>query len=232
MPFRCRLLVPILAAAAALAGCGGVGGNPFGRAEAVNPTDKAFVRAMMKHERAVGSMTDIGRRKALRVELRGIARDRLARHSGNLRDLGWFDRALRGRRISLLSAYIRQGPPDYRARELRGAVSFDHEFLVRMIQQLEYAVATTAVERERGGDPRLKALARQIHEESRKDLAKLRHWLRTWYGDDTQRGLPPGGQAPGPQPGPPGGGSGAPAPARTSDLGPRVPRSVQVPRVS
>jgi hypothetical protein len=85
-------------------------------------------------------------------------------------------------------------------------VSFDHEFMVSLILQHEYAMAAAAVERRRGGDERIKALADEIYDSSRKDLAKLRSWLRTWYGDDTLRGVPRG---PAPAPTPGGGGGGA-----------------------
>jgi uncharacterized protein (DUF305 family) len=201
MPFRYRLLVPALLAAVSLAGCGGMGGGMFGREKSMNSTDAAFVRAMMAHERTVGSITQLGRRKAMRVELRGIARDRLARHGRNLGALRSFGADLRGRRVAPLGARTRRGPPRYDPRALREAVSFDHEFLVKMIEQEEYAMAAAAVERDRGGDWRVKALAREMHHSSEQNLIRLRHWLHTWYGGGTQPGLPPGP--------PPGGGGGS-----------------------
>ena len=76
------------------------------------------------------------------------------------------------------------------------------------------AVVAAAVERRRGGDERIKALAEDIYNSSRRDLATLRRWLRTWYGDDTLRGVPRG---PSPAPSPGGGGGGA-APAPDPDV--------------
>jgi len=201
VPFRCRLLVPALLAGLLLAGCGGMGGGMFGRGETTNSTDAAFVRAMIAHERAVGSITQLGRERAMRVELREIARDRLGRHGRNVAALGSFEADLRGRRVAPLGARTRRGPPRYDPRGLAGAVSFDHEFLVRMIEQEEYALAAAAVERDRGGDWRVKALAREMHHSSEQNLIRLRHWLHTWYGGGTQPGLPPGP--------PPGGGGGS-----------------------
>ena len=199
-----RLLVPALLATVSLAGCGGSGGGGLvglGKKESMNRTDAAFVRAMLAHERAVGSIADLGREKAMRVELREIARERLAQHGPNLSALGWFEGALRGRRVAPLGAHTRRGPPPYDPRGLAGAVSFDHEFLVRMIEQEEYALAAAAVERDRGSDWRLKALAKEMSHESEQNLIRLRHWLHTWYGGDTQPGVPPGP--------PPGGGGGS-----------------------
>jgi uncharacterized protein (DUF305 family) len=196
--FRRRAPFAALTAAVVLAGCGGVG-NPFSEGTQTNDTDAAFVRAMIAHERTVGSIAELGSQKALRVELRGIARDTLARHRRTRPDLELFESALRGRPVSLLGSYIRKQPPRFDAHGLRNAVSFDHEFLVRMIEQQEYAVTTAAAERDRGSDPRLRAFAASMYKSSRQDLIKLKHWLNTWYGP-TQPPASPGG--------PPGGSGG------------------------
>jgi len=211
---RFRLLVPALLATVSLAGCGGSGGGGMlglGKKESPNQTDAAFVRAMVAHERAVGSIAELGREKAMRVELREIARKRLAQHGSNLTSLGVFEDALRGRRVAPLGARTHRGPPRYDPRGLAGAVSFDHEFLVRMIEQEEYAVAAAAVERNRGGDSRLKALAKDMSHDSEQNLIRLKHWLHTWYGGDTQPGVPPG---------PPngGGGGGSATPGQGPDV--------------
>jgi uncharacterized protein (DUF305 family) len=210
VPFRCRVLVLTLLASVAMSGCGGVGGEMIGRAQPSNSTDAAFVRAMIAHERATASIARLGREKALRVELRGIARDTLTRHNRNVPHLNLFEAALRGSRVSLVSSYIRGRPPRFDARQLRGAVSFDHDFMVRMIEQHRYAMTTAAAERDHGSDARVKALAAEMYDSSRRDLAKLQRWLRTWYGD-TQPPPSPRGPAPAPDPGG-GGGQGAPAP--------------------
>jgi uncharacterized protein (DUF305 family) len=208
------MLVPALLATVSLAGCGGADGGGLlglGKKDSMNATDASFVRAMLAQERAVGSIARLGRKKAMRVELRGIARDRLARHGSNLNALGWFEGALRGRRVTPLGARARGGPPRYDPRGLAGAVSFDHEFLVRMIEQEEYALAAATVERDRGSDWRLKALAKEMAHSSEQNLIRLRKWLHTWYGGQTQ---------PGPAPGPPngGGGGGSATPGQGPDV--------------
>ena len=207
---RGRLLVLLLAAAWVTGGCG-ASGNPFVRAEPVSDTDAAFVRAMMVHERMVGSIAAAGRDKALRVELRGIAKETLARHARDESTLALFEGAVRGRRVAPLGTRTHSGPPRVDVRTLRRAVSFDHEFLVLMIQQHEYAMAAAAAERDRGSDRNVKVLAGSIYDSSRRDVERLRRWLRTWYGDDTQPGVPPGA-APAPSPSPPASGSGGRGP--------------------
>jgi uncharacterized protein (DUF305 family) len=191
-------------ASVALAGCGGVSGSPFKRAEPVNETDAAFVRAMIAHERSVGTIAELGRDKAMRVELRGIAKATVKRHARDASTLALFQGALRGRRAAPLGARNHSGPPRFDVRTLRRAVSFDHEFMVLMIRQHEYAMAAAQAERERGSDRNIKVLAASVYESSRRDAEQLRRWLRTWYGDDTQPGTPPGSTpAPSPSPSPP-----------------------------
>jgi uncharacterized protein (DUF305 family) len=188
----------VLLAALVFAGCGG----QLGGAESKpNSTDAAFVRAMIAHERAAGAMARLGTRKALRDELREIARSRLARHERTLPELGRVRTALRSMRVPLAGAAIHTEPPPYSVHSMRAAVSIDHEFLVRMVEQHAYAMRIAELERDHGGDHRIKLMAASIYESSRRDLETLRRWLRTWYGDDTQ---------PGPTPAPSPGGSGSP----------------------
>jgi len=200
----------VLLATAVLAGCGGDGGGLVGGAASSEPnaTDAAFARAMVVHERALGSMAQLGRRKALRDELRGIAKETLARNDRELSSVRELADELRSQGVSRIGGGIGE-PPPFDARGLRRAVSFDHEFLARMISAHEYAMAAAAVERRRGADSRLRVVAQSIYESSRRDLAKLRRWLSTWYGGDTQPPpLPPpggggggggGGASPGPE---------------------------------
>jgi uncharacterized protein (DUF305 family) len=197
VPLRRYALVAALLATVALAGCGG------GTSEKPNATDAAFVRAMRAHERTIGTIAEIGRRKALRNELRAISKSTLSRRDQQVSALDWFESSLRSRAAPPGAAAIVRGPPPLDARGLRTAVSIDHEFLVLMVREHEYAMATALVERDHGGDRRIKALAQAIYSSSREDLGKLRAWLRTWYGDDTQRGVPPV---------PPPGGAGGPGP--------------------
>ena len=197
MRFRRSIRLAALSAVAALGGCGGVIGTT--PASDPNATDAAFARAMASHHRATRGIGELGARRALRPELRRIARSALERHDERLRRIDASRTALRARAVSPVGGGIRE-PPPFDARALRNAVSFDHDFLARMIRQHEYTVAAAAAQRDRGGDPGLTALAAEMHAASARDLATLRRWLRTWYGQ-TQPMDPPA---------PPGGGSGGP----------------------
>jgi uncharacterized protein (DUF305 family) len=198
---RCALLIVPLVLVA-LTGCGGVGGM-LGESDwgGPNATDAAFVRGMAAHERAMDSIAGLGRRKAMRVELREIAAAAQSRDEPSVLELERFRTMLRRQRVSPVGSQIRAEPPPFDARTLRDAVSFDHDFLVHMIQQRQYAMTAAAAERDHGGDARLRAIARMIYKSSSQDLLKLRKWLHTWYGGDVQPGLPPGP--------PPGGGGGS-----------------------
>lgn len=200
------MLAAALATASTLGGCSAAGDVLSGSASSEpNATDAAFARAMVVNQRAVGSIAELGSRKALRNELRRISRRTLARNGRHMPALVGSHRDLRKEGVSRVGGGIGE-PPAFDKRALRDAVSFDHDFLAHMIDQLEYATRTAAVQRERGGDARLRLMAAAIHESSRRDLAMLRRWLRQWYGDDTQRGPgtpPPGGGGGGTGPGPP-----------------------------
>jgi uncharacterized protein (DUF305 family) len=142
-----RLAVAVLLATAAVAGCGG---GILDGAEKVEPnaTDAAFVRAIVAHQRTTDTMARIGSRKALREELRALAKATVKRNDQDLRRLAELADDVRGRGVSPLHGGIGE-PPPIDPRGLRTAVSIDHEFLVRMIQQHEYAVAAAAAERAR-----------------------------------------------------------------------------------
>jgi uncharacterized protein (DUF305 family) len=195
-----------------IAGCGGDGGGLFtasgGPGSDPNPTDAEFARTMVENDASVGALAALARELGLRKELRKLARATLERQSiqrPRLRDAA----------AGLASRGIRPAgrnpvPPAVDPRKLRRAVSFDHEFMVMMIRAHEHAVAAAEVERDRGGDPKLKRLAAEIHESRSRDLEQLRRWLHTWYGEGTLPGEGGGGGGGGeptePAPGDGGGG--------------------------
>jgi uncharacterized protein (DUF305 family) len=199
-----------LLVAAAIAGCGVDGSGMLGAVESDDPnaTDAAFARAMVAHQRRTGEIARIGARDALRDELRRAARGALSQTDRALPRLVHGADRLRDRGVSPVGGGIVE-PPPVDMRRLRSPVSLDHEFLERMIRQHEYAMTAAAAERARGGDRRLKAVAGMIYESSRRDLAMLKRWLRTWYGEYTPHGVPPvppgggGGGGGGGGPGPP-----------------------------
>jgi uncharacterized protein (DUF305 family) len=197
---RTRPLLLALAAAVA-AGCGG-GGEQLGLDLAggvgdPNATDVAFLRAMAPHQQEAAEMVALARRRAARMELREVARKIAADRGTETLKIRRLARELRGHAPG--TAPLTRTRADI--RQLRDAVSFDHRFMEMMIRNLEDAVAMAELEQDRGGDARVKRLARQVEESHERDLERLRRYLRTWYGEAPIPGDRDGG-----------GGGGAPDP--------------------
>ena len=192
-----RLAVPILAFLV-LAGCGdGSGGAALGpggvERHEPNATDAAFVRAMVPHQSAGVAMARVAERRAKRAELRELGGEIARRQAPTIERL----RDLTPSVAPRAGAAPKPAPVD--PRRLRDPVSFDHEFMTAMIRHHEDAIALAEVEQDRGGDDRIKRVATEIFESQKRELEKLKRYLRTWYGVDGTEG--PGGAPP------PGGGS-------------------------
>ena len=136
----------------------------------------------MPHEREAVAAAGLGRKRAARRELRAIAKEILA------------DRRRALARVAPIAAQLRREPPppgrapvtrqpsDVRA--LRSAVSFDHQFMTLMIGHLESAIAMAEREIADGEHAGLVRLARDLKRAYERELADLKRWLRTWYGED------------------------------------------------
>jgi uncharacterized protein (DUF305 family) len=204
VPFwRFRSLLLVLAAGASLASCnGGVSVS-----HAPNATDAVFLRSMTDHERATLGIPRLAQRRALRAELRGIARTMTTERDADLRELGSLARGVDTRRARP------PAPPSSALSDLsrvKDATSFDHEFMRTMIEENQRAIAIAHNEVRFGSDPAARRLAGAIEASRRRELARLNGWLHLWYGGGVQPGVP--------APGPPGGGGG-----QTPQPGPNAP---------
>jgi uncharacterized protein (DUF305 family) len=215
--FRLRLLPVVAAAGACLTALTGCDSPLAADNHPPNAEDAAFLRSMSAHEQATLPIPRLAQRRALRAELRGIARTMTSERQADLRRLGSLGHGV-PRRAGAPAASAR--PPSSALADLsrvKDATSFDHEFMRTMIEQNQRAMAIANHEAAYGSDPEVKRLAIAISSARRKELDRLRAWLRLWYGD-----LQPSPPAPGPprgggggrkpRPGPPSPGSGTPLP--------------------
>jgi uncharacterized protein (DUF305 family) len=218
VPFwRLRLLLLAVVASASLASCSGGGsllGAGGGERPAANATDAAFLRSMTKHEEKALGITRLAERRALRLELRGIARKMTTEEDANLRELAALTQGPAGH-VVRPPAVRTMSPALADLARVMDATSFDHEFMRTMIEQNQAAISIAHDEVKFGSDPEVKRLAGALALAREKELEQLWTWLHLWYGDDVQRGpgplKPPGGG--GDQQPPPGGGGGQPSPA-------------------
>lgn len=202
-PRRLLTLAAVTLAAAAAAGCGGDGLGGFGPLGGgggkPNETDAAFVRAMVPHSQEAVTMARIARKRALRKELRKIAKEITGTRGDDVRQLNELAQRIELPPPRRNGARMTRRPVDPKA--LRDPVSFDHRFLQLMIRHHEDATAMAEEEQDRGGDVALRRLAGRLLESHKEELEKLRRWLNTWYGE---------GVLPGDGGGGPGGGGGEP----------------------
>jgi uncharacterized protein (DUF305 family) len=209
------LLLLTAAAGLSLAGCD-LGGTPLGalggHPHAPNAADATFLRSMTEHETASLGITQLARHRALRTELRGIARTMSSEQQDELQKLGSLAQVLgnRGGRPGAAPATSRA--PSTALADLtrvKDAPSFDYEFMRTMIEQNQAAIAIADDEARLGNDPATKRLAAVIASSRNDELRQIRAWLRLWYGGSAQPSPP--------APGPPGGGGGhTPSPGPSS----------------
>jgi uncharacterized protein (DUF305 family) len=207
VPFR-RLASTLLAAVAAagLTSCGS-SGSPLGAfggsAHSLNSTDATFLRSMTAHEQMSLGITRLARQKALRKELRGIARTMTSEQQGELSKLGALAQSP-GARQKSRPAIRNPTATTYDLARVKDATSFDYEFMRTMIERNQAALAIARDEQSSGADPDVRRLADEISSARETELKQLRAWLAEWYGGGAQPGVPPpagggGGQSPVPQ---------------------------------
>ena len=208
MPFwRLRSLLLAAAAGASLASCNGGGSSLAGDAHAPNAADATFLRSMSEHEETALGITRLAQHRALRAELRGIARSMTTEQRTNLRELGSLAQGQAGRGTRPQTA---PRPPSSAMLDLarvKDAPSFDYEFMRTMIEQNQRAIAIARREMSFGTDREVKRLAASIASSRKKELDRLKAWLHLWYGGDVQPsppslGPPRGGGGQKPSPGP------------------------------
>ena len=200
------MLTILLVLALLAAGCGGSEGGALGvladPTDEPTPTDAAFAQAMVPHQREALAMAQLGRGRALRKELRRIAREMLDPRRDEIRRLGTIGADLARDGVRPERGAMRRRPAD--VRRLRDAVSFDLRFMELMIRHHEDAISMAEEEQDRGGDGRLKHLAGEILERHERELEALRRWLNTWYGEGVLPGGGGGGGGEGEEPAPDG----------------------------
>jgi uncharacterized protein (DUF305 family) len=207
-----RLRLPLLAVAAcaSLAGCsagdsslgfGGDGGH------ARNSSDATFLRSMSEQEKATLGITRLAERRALRRELRGIARTMTSEQKKDLGKLGSLSHGVHSGRTAPTAVARSAVSAMVDLTRVKDAESFDYEFMRTMLEQNQAAIAICDAEVHHGSDPMVRAMAASIEAARKREMARIHSWLRLWYGD-----VQPGGGL-----GPPGGGGGqSPGPGSPS----------------
>jgi uncharacterized protein (DUF305 family) len=202
------LLLLAAAASASLASCNG--DSPFAaERHKPNAADATFLRSMTEHEEASVGITRLAQRRALRLELRGIARTMTSEQHANLSGLGSLAQRVAGRGARPPATSRAPSAAMLDLARVKDATSFDYEFMRTMIERNQAAIAIARNELSFGSDPEVKRLAAAVASSRKKELERLRAWLHLWYGGGIQPGAPPL-KPPSPAPGSPPGGSPVP----------------------
>lgn len=158
----------------ALAGCGddsggggSIGGMDHRGTASEGPAlDRAFAQAMVPHHESA-------------IEMVAVARDECVREKAGGAEAADRRLASEGAEVGALGMSEKEMTMDMDIEKLRGAKSFDATFLEMMIEHHRAAIRMAEVELQKGSDPTLQGLAREIVEAQETEIAQMRARLES-----------------------------------------------------
>lgn len=176
---RAVLAAPLIIAATLAAGCGGGDSSTVqsGTVEG-NPTDRAFVAAMIPHHRSAIDMAAVATQEGDSEFVKDLAADITSSQNAEIEDMERID-------AQLADAGIEKGQlgmseedmgmgMEMSADSLRGAKPFDEKFMAMMVPHHEGAIEMARMELEQGSNPELKQLAEAIIEAQEREVKAMR----------------------------------------------------------
>lgn len=194
MTLRPRRILPAVLAllvAAVVAGCGSSSSSstsmpmsaPASTTAAGNATDRAFVNDMTPHHRSAIVMAQIALTRARHPEVKQLARNIIASQQGEIALMARMKTQLTtGDARSTLGQSMAAMGMNMDDASLKTAMPFDRAFIDMMRPHHQGAVTMARIELAKGGDPRVKALARRIIAAQTKEIARMKAWRAQWYG--------------------------------------------------
>jgi len=156
----------------ALAACGGDDTE-------ANGIDRAFAEMMIPHHQGAVEMAEIALERTERPELRKLSEQIIASQKAEIAE---FEEALDGdlEGVESESMGMSMGMMGMDMDMLRSAQQFDRAFIDMMIPHHEGAVVMSDVERKRGENPEMQAMAREITAAQEREIAQMREWRTAW----------------------------------------------------
>ena len=188
---RCAALAALLALPAA-------GASPALAAGKANATDRAFVRQMVPHHQMATEMAEMAKTDGEHAKIRRLARKIIKAQSGEIRTLSQIARNLgvtpaempmdgemseqTMRDLETLGLTTEQSGMTMDMTELEGAEPFDRMFIDMMIAHHQGAIRMARAELDKGKNRRLRAIARAIVRDQKKEIRTMKQWREQWYG--------------------------------------------------
>jgi uncharacterized protein (DUF305 family) len=177
-----KVIVPALAliAGVTLASCGG-DEKP---AATGNATDLAFARAMVPHHEMAVEMARLAQQHGEHPEVKQLAMNVIRTQTSEIQTLRPIEQQLAQEGVEGGSL----GVPEHMTGMsgdmgmLSRAKPFDRQFIAMMVPHHEGAIRMARVELDKGEEPRLRRLARQIIAAQQREIAQMRQWSERWYG--------------------------------------------------
>lgn len=175
---RAVLAAPLIIAATLAAGCGGDSSTVQSGTVEGNPTDRAFVAAMIPHHRSAIDMAAVATQEGDSEFVKDLAADITSSQNAEIEDMERID-------AQLADAGIEKGQlgmseedmgmgMEMSADSLRGAKPFDEKFIAMMVPHHEGAIEMARMELEQGSNPELKQLAEAIIEAQEREVKAMR----------------------------------------------------------
>ena len=168
-----------LVAALLLVGCGDSDEGASSAEAAGNPTDRAFIAAMVPHHESAVEMAAIAKTEATSSFVKRLAADITRSQTAEIAQMRGIDAGLAKDGVALgnLQMNDHEMGMSMTPAELRGAKPFDRKFIEMMVPHHQGAVAMSKVELSDGEYPGLKALAQRIIAAQEKEIAAMRDHL-------------------------------------------------------
>ena len=167
-------LAALVVSLAVLAACGG--DDPQ-----ANGIDRAFAEQMIPHHQGAIDMAEVALERAEHPELRELAEQIISSQESEIAELEEaLDEELAGVEPKSLGMSMEMMGMGMDPEMLSEAQPFDQAFIDMMIPHHEGAIVMSDVELQRGENPEMQDLAREITAAQEREIAQMREWRRAW----------------------------------------------------
>jgi uncharacterized protein (DUF305 family) len=164
-----------------------------------NPSEAAFLQAMIPHHESAVEMAKIARRRGQHGEIKTLARNIERTQSEEITQMESVYRRLFGKAIApdpaahdeLGLSAAEAGAEHSDVSKLDRARPFDRAFIDEMVPHHQGAIRMAAAVQSRTDNVELEQLAGSIIETQAQEIRQMNAWRKKWYGSPSPAGGPP-----------------------------------------